>query len=342
MGMAGTKNIAFVASLSMIAIIGISAIVLTAIPQEKNASTTQEIITESIQNELSTYPQITGIHAENICTILDIECSPDQVFSAIYDSSDEYLKFTYSKNHVDYFFRIQGDELSYKTSMNPAVWRTYGENWVRDVDYMKPVSFQSITYDYEDICKFPVTDKMRLALIEEASHDFTNDGLSYIKVRGGHFTHIELSQYSEHAYPSLEYWFTLRNGNQINFKIGACDVDDPRVSLGSAFEQYYKIKPDTGEEKYEHISAPGFPLVNTVTMQPVLDDANCYRMADYYTKLQSPIMFTRENVTFDPLWKEQVFPLMDYCNDAGDFKMDVTGEKLRWDFVVSSLHDNTE
>ena len=82
---------------------------------------------------------------------------------------------------------------------------------------------------------FLLTDQMRLELINEASHDFTHDGMSYIKVRGGDFTHVELSQYYEHVYPSLEYWFTLRNGNQINFTIGACDIDEPRVSLGSGF-----------------------------------------------------------------------------------------------------------
>lgn len=209
------------------------------------------------------------------------------------------------------------------------------------VPEINAVSFQSITYDYEDICKFPVTDEMRLALIEEASHDFTNDGLSFIKLRGGTFTHIELSQHHEHLYPSLEYWYTLKNGQQVYFEIGACDEDTSRVSLGKISEEYYLIKPDTGETQYRQISVPGFPLVNTVTMQPVLDDANCYNVAEYYTKLQSPTMFTRENVTFDPLWKEQVFPLMDYCDDTGDFKMNVVDEKLKWDFVISSLHDNT-
>lgn len=333
MGKVGRKNIVLGASLSVIAIIGIFAIVLTTTSQENNSST-QKTIQESVQDEISKYPEITGIHAENICTILDIECSSDQSFSAIYDSSDGYLKFTYSKNHVDYFFKIHDDELSYKTSVNPVVWRIYDENWVRDVDYMKPVSFQSITYDYEDICKFPVTDKMRLALIEDASHDFTNDGLSFIKLRGGEFTHIELSQYYEHAYPSLNYWYVLNNGQQVYFKIGACDQDGSGVSLGKPSEEYFKIKPDSGEEMIEPISAPGFPMVNTVTMKPILDIENCHKITEYYTKMQSPIMFTRENVTFDPLWKDQVFPIMDYCDDIGDFKMDVVDEKLQWSFMT--------
>ena len=332
MGKVGTKNILLGVSLSVIAIIGIFAIMFTTI-QEEDTSTQQEI-QESIQNEISNYPQITGVHAENICTILDLECSSEKSFPAIYDSDDGYTKFIYTKEHVDYFFRIHGDELIYRTSVHPSIWKTFDENWAQDVDYLKPVSSQLITYAYEDVCGFPVTDQMRLDLIYEASHDFTNDGLSYIKLRGGTFTHVELSQYYNHVYPSLEYWFTLKNGQQVNFKIGACDVKDPNVSLGSAFEAYYKIKPETGEEKYDHLSAPGFPMVNAVTMQPVLDMANCHRMTEYYTKMQSPTMFTRENVTFDPLWKNQVFPIMDYCNDIGNYEMNIIDGKIEWSFTV--------
>ena len=81
-----------------------------------------------------------------------------------------------------------------------------------------------------------------------------------------------------------------------------------------------------------HISAPGFPMVNTITMQPVLDEANCYRIAEYYTKLQSPTMFTRENIDFDPLWKDQVFPIMDNCEEIGNFDMKIFDEKIEWVF----------
>lgn len=300
---------------------------------DDESSPSEQQLQESIQNEISRYPKITGVHAENICTILDLKCPPGKSFPAIYDSDDGYMKFTYTKEFVDYFFNVHGNELVYRTSVNPSVWKTFDENWAEDVDYLKPVSSQLITYDYEDVCGFPVTDKMRLDLVYEASHDFTNDGLSYIKLRGGTFTHVELAQHPDHVYPLLEYWFTLKNGQQINFKIGACDIKDPHVSLGSAFEEYYKIKPETGEEEYDHLSGPGFPMVSSVTMQPVLDVANCHRMTEYYTKMQSPTMFTRENVTFDPLWKNQIFPIMDYCNNVGEFKMNIINEKIEWNFI---------
>lgn len=188
-------------------------------------------------------------------------------------------------------------------------------------------------YAYEDICGFPVTDQMRLDTLYEQSTRFTNDGLSYLKLHKANFTHVKLAQYYDHKYPTLEYWFTLNNGQQVFFSISACDLENPNTSLGKAFGEYYKIKPETGEENYEQIPVPGFPMVNTVTMKPVLDADNCKRMTDYYTRMQSHTMFTRDNVDFDPLWKDQVFPLMDYCNEIGDFQMDVIdGKKIEWSF----------
>lgn len=188
-------------------------------------------------------------------------------------------------------------------------------------------------YAFEDVCGFPVTDEMRLNAIYEGSTGFTNDGMSYLKLRGGNFTHVELSQYYEHEYPSLEYWFTLRNGQQVNFKIGACEVEGSNITLGKPGPDYMKIKPGVYDNEYEHIPVPGFPLINTVTMRPVLDIENCQGIAEYYTTLQSHTMFTRENVTFDPLWKNQVFPLMDYCNDIGSYEMNVIDEKIEWSFT---------
>ena len=43
-------------------------------------------------------------------------------------------------------------------------------------------------------------------------------------------------------------------------------------------------------------------------------------------------MFTRENTDFDALWKNQVFSLMDYCEDIGTFKMNILNEKINWAF----------
>ena len=189
-------------------------------------------------------------------------------------------------------------------------------------------------YDYEDVCGFPVTDEMRLNIISEESTRFTNDGMSYLKVRGANFSHVELSQYNHDIVPALQYWYELRNGEQVYFEIGVCDIDNPKITLGTMGSTYLKAIPDNCDDEFEKLSVPGFPLVNCYTMEPVLDVDNCKGLAEYYTKMQSPTMFTRENVTFDPLWKDQVFPLMDYCNDIGNFKMDIIGEKLKWSFTV--------
>ena len=88
-------------------------------------------------------------------------------------------------------------------------------------------------YDYEDVCGFPVTDEMRLDVIYEESKRFSNDGFSYITLRGGTFSHVEISEHSEYEYPSLNYWFTLKNGEQIYFKIGACNIENPHVTLAT-------------------------------------------------------------------------------------------------------------
>lgn len=188
------------------------------------------------------------------------------------------------------------------------------------------------SYDFADVCGFPITDQTRLGFIYQKSNDFTNDGLSYLKLWEGTFTHVELSQYYENIYPSLEYWFTLRDGDQVYFKIGACDTDGSGITLGKPGPDYLKIKPGMYDNEYERISAPGFPLINTMTMQPVLDIDNCQGIAEYYTTLQSHTMFTPENVIFDPLWKDQVFPLMDYCNDVGNFTLEELDGKINWSF----------
>ena len=188
------------------------------------------------------------------------------------------------------------------------------------------------SYDFADVCGFPITDQTRLGFIFEKSNDFTNDGISYLKLWRGTFTHVELSQYYQHPYPSLEYWFTLGNGDQVYFEIGACDTDGSGITLGKPGPDYLKVKPGMYDNEYERISAPGFPLINIVTMQPVLDVENCQGIAEYYTTLQSHAMFTLDNVLFDPLWKDQVFPLMDYCDRIGNYALEVIDGKINWSF----------
>ena len=194
-------------------------------------------------------------------------------------------------------------------------------------------------YDYEDVCGFPITDEMRLDAILEGSTHFSNDGYSYLTLRGGTFSHVGMSTFSTDDNPTLQYWFTLRNGHQVYFSMDACEIkgvsNGSKISLGTPMEQYYALHPPTtGEDSYEIMSAPGHFLIHSVTREPVLDVKNCERIPKYYTAMQSDTMFTEENVTFDPLWKNQLFPLMDYCTDIGNFELDITDGKRYWSFKV--------
>lgn len=115
-------------------------IVVTAISMiEDTQSLTEQEVLESIQNEISESPKITGVHAQNICEILDLECAPDASFQVTFDPNDGYVKLTYSKLQPvdtfseDYRFRINDSELEYKTNHNPTEWRTFGDDsWMWD------------------------------------------------------------------------------------------------------------------------------------------------------------------------------------------------------------------
>lgn len=186
-------------------------------------------------------------------------------------------------------------------------------------------------YAYEDVCGYPVTDEMRLDIISRAS--WSSDSFPYLKGHPGHFTHVVLSRDSGEI-PVLQYWFELDTGKHVSFEMDACNLDSSKIGLIQYGSNFLKPSPEYDDDFFNTISVPGNPMVQFSTMQPILDVENCQRITKYYTTLQSHTMFTRENITFDPLWKDQVFPLMDYCNDAGDFKMDVIGEKLKWSFIM--------
>ncbi|MGY5148409.1 MAG: hypothetical protein ACW9W4_10465 [Candidatus Nitrosopumilus sp. bin_7KS] len=88
----------------------IIAIVVIAISSPENTSLlTDREIRELIQKEISKSSQITGIHAQTICKIIELYCSDQKSFYAILDSSDGYTKFRYSQDGMDYYFRILGD-----------------------------------------------------------------------------------------------------------------------------------------------------------------------------------------------------------------------------------------
>lgn len=85
-------------------------------------------------------------------------------------------------------------------------------------------------YSYEDLCGFPVTDKMRLKAIHDNGHHFTREGISYFELYPGNFTHITLAENYLPDDPHLNYWFELENGGQMYFRIGACDVEGSDIT----------------------------------------------------------------------------------------------------------------
>ena len=105
------------------------------------------------------------------------------------------------------------------------------------------------------------------------------------------------------------------------------------MGLGKPGPTYLKPSGEYPENTFDTVNVPGHPLVDKFTMEPVLDADNCNRTAQYYTALQSSTMFTRENTHFDALWENQVFPLMDYCQDLGNFDMNVIDGKIEWSFT---------
>ncbi len=196
------------------------------------------------------------------------------------------------------------------------------------------VSTQSKPDNYEDVCGYPVTDEMRLDAISKLSYGFDPP---YLKLHPGNFTHVERSQYLTDI-PLLQYWFELKNGKQVYFEMGACDIDGANITLATIGPNYkdWKIPEDADFDtaKYEILAAPGSPLIYQDTLKPVLDIDNCKRVADGYTKEERWQLFTRETTTFDPPWENQVFPLMDYCTGIGNYELKTLDGNINWSFTL--------
>lgn len=104
-------------------------------------------------------------------------------------------------------------------------WTDNAADIVSTVNSQKQIIVQSESHAYDDLCGFPVTDEMRLKAIHDNSYRFTKEGISYFELYPGNFTHTTLAENYLPDDPHLNYWFELENGNQVYFRIGACDVD---------------------------------------------------------------------------------------------------------------------
>lgn len=210
----------------------------------------------------------------------------------------------------------------------------YDQIFVSEEPASKTLENNPEPQNYEDVCGYPVTDEMRLDIISKAA--FGLDSKPYLKVRSGNFTHVERSQYLTDE-PLLQYWFELKNNKQIYFEIGACDLDGSNMTLTEIGPNYEKPQEIIGSDGtiYQVLAAPGEPLIYKDTLKPVLDYDNCKRVADGYTKRKETTLFTRETTNFDNHWKNQIFPLMDYCASIGNYEMTVVDDKIQWTFTLS-------
>ena len=119
------------------------------------------------------------------------------------------------------------------SSVEKLIQRGWTDNFTDVVsanNNQKQIILQSESLAYEDLCGFPVTEKMHLKAIYDNSHRFTREGVSYFELYPGNFTHITLAENYLPDDPHLNYWFDLKNGKQMYFRIGACDVDGSDIS----------------------------------------------------------------------------------------------------------------
>ncbi|QLH06522.1 hypothetical protein [Nitrosopumilus ureiphilus] len=127
-------NFKLLLGVSVSVVVIIAVIAMYAVKDD--SSFTEQEIQEFIQKEISKSPQITGIYAQTICKILDMDCSDQQSFYAVFDLTDGYTKLSYSQNGKQYDFRIIDDVLEYHTNHNSAEWMMYEEEdiWMWDYD----------------------------------------------------------------------------------------------------------------------------------------------------------------------------------------------------------------
>lgn len=199
-------------------------------------------------------------------------------------------------------------------------------------DHSETYFVNSDTDDYEELCGYPVTHEMRRDIVESIKQRY-DDKVPLVELHQGNFSHVERSLYLTDM-PRLQYWYDLKDGKQMYFEIEACAFDSSHTSYGSPDPNHTKSQDVFIDGVYYKIlPAPGSPLIYKDTLLPVLDADNCKRVADNYTEQEREQMLTRETVLLNPLWENQVFPLMDYCTDIGSYDMTTIDGKINWSFT---------
>ncbi len=283
-------------------------------------------IWSSEKDNLEETPVIIQIHSDNdeLIEVAQIQVSPDGHFSHMINALGPQWQ---QSGRYSVMASFDADTIT-QTSFG---FSTYYDN-------ISDNFFINLNPDnYEELCGYPVTDEMRLDIISQKS--YRDEKLPYLTLHKGSFTHMERSQYLT-AIPDLQYWFELDNGKQVYFEIGACDLDGSNITLSELGPSWKKRQDVVIDEiHYKILAAPGYSLIYKDTLKPVLDIDNCKRIAEGYTEQQKEKLFTRENTFFDPRWKNQVFPLMDYCTGLGNYVLKTSDGNIKWSFTVKSEHE---
>ena len=100
---------------------------------------------------------------------------------------------------------------------------------------------------------------------------------------------------------------------------------------------------DYDPQKFHEIFTPKGPLgLKMITQHgdvhigsPAINDVNCMRYANWLTEFQKEKIDTREDYPRYPPWGNQIFPLVEYCNDNGHFEKN-TIDDIAWSFIPTS------
>ncbi|MCV0410514.1 hypothetical protein [Nitrosopumilus sp.] len=273
--------------LSSASVIVVTIIVVLAMSvSDETVSVSEQELKESIQKEISKSPQITGIHAQTICKIIELDCSDQTSFYATLDPSDGYTKFRYFQDGVHYDFRILDDKLEYHTNQNPDQWVTYEEKdqwmWDYDAESDDPVTesaplteqnySRTFHYDSDDLgnyerwCStyngiyYPSVDgsKVRCEYTTEKDHDEAREGLRELQKKkiSGELAQKLCRAYGKECEPgifiTMEY--DLETGELYKLK------RNEDISSGHFYTEYRIIDDDVIQYRYPtgHASS-GFP-----------------------------------------------------------------------------------
>ena len=137
-------------------------------------------------------------------------------------------------------------------------------------------------------------------------------------------------------------WIGLPEGiSQKKFEECVDIIYKKRVPIEPEPIQEPEINKETGfnSDIYYEEFGPGSPLIYLNSSKPVLDYDNCKRYAFWLTEHQKEKIDKYEDYPRYPPWGNQIFPLVEYCSDNGDFVKLAVGDKIQWSFYEIYLEN---